>query len=363
MAARLVPIARNFALSREVFTVGSRDVRSGCVAPGAHRLLRFDVLCHNAGDTDLVIGPPSARPDLFEYSTIDQRYYLHDFVHVALADAAGEIVAEGHKRSFCLMDLERIDPGARQTQQFHDCNTNQGISAGWADVYRARLPCQYLVVDDVPDGRYQLRIEIDAQRVLPDGPDSTLTLALELAGDTVAVVTPEAPAPLPGADSPTQPLPMVTDPLPPPPYIGRELSPLEVFAHVVVDSADPQAAARYLAPGFVGHGVALDRGDHALDAAGYRAVLDELVAAFSGLRTALGPQLTERDWIAAAWSRTGLHVGPFGGLAATRRPVEIRGVSIARIERGRIAEQWDVVDPSWLLGIGAARVTALEPPE
>jgi hypothetical protein len=42
MSARLIPIVRNLIVAREVFTVGSRDVLHGCVAPGPHRL-RFDM--------------------------------------------------------------------------------------------------------------------------------------------------------------------------------------------------------------------------------------------------------------------------------------------------------------------------------
>jgi len=189
MTARLVPIVRNFVLSQEVFTVGSPDVIDGCITPGAHRLLRFDVLCHNSGDTDLVVGPPTARPDLFAVSAVDRRYYLDDFVHVALEDAAGAQVAVGRKRSFCLVDIERIDAGARGTPQFTDCNSNQGISAGWADLYPARLKCQYIVIDSVPDGTYTLRVRIDAQRILPDeAGNSSVTTRLRLGGDAVTAV-------------------------------------------------------------------------------------------------------------------------------------------------------------------------------
>jgi hypothetical protein len=187
MGARLVPIVRNFTISQEVFTIGSRDVLDGCITPGAHRLLRFDVLCHNSGDADIVVGAPSARPDLFKFSTVDGRYYLHDFVHVALEDDAGNPVAAGRKRSFCLVDVERIDPWARAKPQFTECNVWQGISAGWADLYPAHLKCQYVMIDGVADGTYTLRVSIDAQRVLPDAPGaSSVAVRLHLAGNTVA---------------------------------------------------------------------------------------------------------------------------------------------------------------------------------
>lgn len=42
----------------------------------------------------------------------------------------------------------------------------QGISAGWADAHRRHLPWQYIVIDDVPDGDYRLRVDVYAARVL-----------------------------------------------------------------------------------------------------------------------------------------------------------------------------------------------------
>jgi hypothetical protein len=342
MAARILPIVRNLTVSTEEFTVGSRDVLDGCVATGPHRLLRFDILCHNAGDADLVLEPPGTRPDLFEFSPEDGRYRLRDFVHVALEDAAGNPIGESHKRSFCLIDVERIEPGAREAPQFTDCNVRQGISAGWADVYRRHLPCQYVVIDEVPDGDYRLRVDVDAPRVVPGAGVASLTVALRLDGDTVALRE-TAPAP------------------PPPP---RTEWPLEALAHDVLDAADLSAVPLYLAPGFLGHGlVPFDGAAGPIDAAGYRSLLADQLAAFAEIRTVFGLRIVERDWIARSWTRTALHVGAYHGAPATQRPVEVRGVTVARIERGQLAEQWDVVDAGWLAALGGTRLSALEPAE
>jgi len=366
MSARLVPIVRNFVISHDVFTIGSPDVRDGCITPGSHRLLRFDVLCHNAGDTDIVLGPPSARPDLFAFSEVDHRYYLHDFVHVVLEDAAGARVAVGRKRGVCLIDVERIDAWARETPQFTDCNVSQGISAGWADLYRASLKCQYAVIDDVPDGTYTLRVSIDAQRILPDDAgNSSLMVQLRLGGDTVTAVGGGSVVAPPPARTPARviaPLPgaSIGKNRPDDPSSGL----LEDFAHEVIDAGDLSAAQRYLAPSFLGHGVSLlDPGADPIDLTTYTALLRELSAAFDGVRTTFGTSLVERDWVAASWTRRGVHVGHYGGLPPSRRSIEINGVSIARLEHGRIAEQWDVVYVGWWIAIGRAGISALEPPE
>ncbi len=372
MTARLVPIVRNFAISYDVFTVGSPDVRGGCITPGEHRLLRFDVLCHNAGDTDIVLGEPSSRPDLFAFSQDDRRYYLPDFVHVVLEDAAGTQVSVGHKR-VCLIDVERIDAWGRDTPQFTDCNVNQGISAGWADLYRASLKCQYVVIDGVPDGTYTLRVSIDAQRILPgDAGDSSLMVQLRLAGDTVtavgggSVVAPSpawTPAPLVAPSPVWTPAPLVApSPAWTPASVVAPHGLLEDFAHEVIDAGDLSAAQRYLAPSFLGHGVSLlDPGADPIDLTTYTALLRELSAAFDGVRTTFDTSFAENDWVAASWTRRGVHVGPYGGLPPSRRSIEINGVSIARLEHGRIAEQWDVVDLGWWIAMGGVQISALEP--
>jgi predicted ester cyclase len=205
--------------------------------------------------------------------------------------------------------------------------------------------------------------------VLSDGPEvSSMTAQLDLEGDTVALLGTE-PVPVPGPTllpppPPPRPAPAPPSTPSPPPGGSTRLSPLEAFARFVIDAADPAAASRYLTPSFLGHGlILLDRGEGATDIATYRSLLGELFAAFAGFRTTFGVRFGEHDWIAASWTRTALHVGPYAGLPASRRSIEIRGVSIVRIERERIAEQWDVVDASWLSMIAGTEINALEPPD
>jgi hypothetical protein len=42
----------------------------GYVTAREHKLLRFFIELHNVGDTDLVIGSPQNRPDLFVHSDV-----------------------------------------------------------------------------------------------------------------------------------------------------------------------------------------------------------------------------------------------------------------------------------------------------
>lgn len=192
MGVNLVTIVRNFRISHETFAADSHDVQDGCVTPGAHRIMRFDFLSHNAGDADLVVGSPAARPDLFVFSTAHGHYHLRDFNEFKLFDKAGHQVEIGHKQAFCLIDIERKHPLARADAQFTDCNANQGISAGWADLYNASLPCQYIVIDGLADGDYTLQSTTNSKHVVTEDcyGDNIMWTGLRIRGDTVTEIAP-----------------------------------------------------------------------------------------------------------------------------------------------------------------------------
>ena len=70
------------------------------------------------------------------------------------------------KQGFCLVDTEKMDPDAGP-QRFGGCEY-QGISAGWADLYKRDLACQFIVIGNIPDGEYTLRSTTNAQRVIEE---------------------------------------------------------------------------------------------------------------------------------------------------------------------------------------------------
>jgi Lysyl oxidase len=154
MGVNLVPIVRQFQIDTRFFSAGSCAVAEGCVVPGMRKLLRFDFLCWNAGDADLSIGSPAAHPEWYEFSPCHGHYHLKDFNGYKLFDCSGREVT-GNKQAFCMIDIERLS-GGPASPQFQDCNNDQGISAGWADVYHRGLDCQWIDVTGLPDGDYVL---------------------------------------------------------------------------------------------------------------------------------------------------------------------------------------------------------------
>lgn len=192
MGVNLVTRVRNFAISTQTFTANDHDVQDGCVTPGSHRIMRFDFLSYNAGSSDLVIGSPASRPDLFVWSAGHGHYHLRDFNEFLLFDANGALATIGYKQAFCAIDIERIGPNASASGRFHECNSNQGISSGWADVYSSGLPCQYIVIDGVPNGDYTLQSTTNAKHVVGEDcfGDNTEWTGLRITGNNVSEIAP-----------------------------------------------------------------------------------------------------------------------------------------------------------------------------
>lgn len=136
-----------------------------CVeAAGPRVLLRFDTVTANIGDADLVVGPPpplGVSDDTFAWSPCHGHHHVLGYATYELRDADGVVVA-GHKQSFCLHDVQAVRPEAASNH--YDC-LNQGMSAGWADVYSKTLPCQWIDVTGI-SGELELRVEVNAARKL-----------------------------------------------------------------------------------------------------------------------------------------------------------------------------------------------------
>lgn len=152
MGVNLVPIVRRFQIQTQTFASDHCAVVEGCASPGPRKLLRFDFLCWNAGDVDLRMGSPSQNPQWYEFSPCHRHYHLKQFNGYKIYDCRGR-ERKGNKQAFCLEDSEKLSAG-RRTAQFHNCNSNQGISAGWADLYGRGLDCQWIDITGLADGEY-----------------------------------------------------------------------------------------------------------------------------------------------------------------------------------------------------------------
>jgi steroid delta-isomerase-like uncharacterized protein len=101
---------------------------------------------------------------------------------------------------------------------------------------------------------------------------------------------------------------------------------------------NPDAVDQYYADDFVLHdpppGVAGDR-------EGLKLLISGYLSAFPDLKVTNAQQLADGDHLVSRWTATGTHTGELMGIPATGKRINTHGISIVRIENGKIAEVWN----------------------
>lgn len=78
----------------------------------------------------------------------------------------------------------------------------------------------------------------------------------------------------------------------------------------------------------------------------YRA---ELGAAFSDMSIAIEDTIAEGDKVVSRWTMSWTHTGEFRGISATGKQATFSGMSIHRIEGGKVVEDWSNSDSLGLM--------------
>jgi predicted ester cyclase len=115
------------------------------------------------------------------------------------------------------------------------------------------------------------------------------------------------------------------------------------FIETVWNGNNADAADRFLTPNYRDH--AYNGGD----AKALKAVIRELGAAFPDQRQAIDDLVATDDRVMVRIRLQATHTGTFRSLAPTGRAVDVRVARWFRIEDGRIAEHWALLDTSSLL--------------
>ena len=92
----------------------------------------------------------------------------------------------------------------------------------------------------------------------------------------------------------------------------------------------------YLSEDFVGHGFGADDGD--LET--YEAWYDLVTGAFPDVTFELEEVFGDETMVATTWTATGTHDGAFMGIEPTGNRGTVRGITVHRIEDGKIVEGW-----------------------
>lgn len=114
----------------------------------------------------------------------------------------------------------------------------------------------------------------------------------------------------------------------------------------VIDGENPALAAQYFAEHYLNH----DRtGGGQLGLAGLTTSLQSAFTEFSGISTTIEEQIGEDDIVVSRWSRTAKNIGPYRGLPATGKAVTQSGITVSRINDGKVVEEWEAKDMAALL--------------
>jgi hypothetical protein len=145
-------------ITTETFSATDCAVVEQAVPEGTHKLLRFSTETRNIGTADLVLGNP-ANNSSFVWGSCHGHYHFNSFAAYRLLNTAGQVVRTGNKVGFCLMDISRHNTAANPSPRYN-CS-NQGIQAGWADIYSSNLTGQWIVITGLAAGSYILEVEVD----------------------------------------------------------------------------------------------------------------------------------------------------------------------------------------------------------
>ena len=191
-------LAGLLTVSEEKVSQSSCTLQEGFVdSPGWHSLLRFTTSTPNIGPGALVIGNPAACGALFEISSCHGHLHFKEYAdyrfwtpggydtwvamrdlttptnsgvnaaYLAQATKSRQLLV-GRKMGFCMIDSVRYSGAGNATPTFHSCLMNQGLSAGWSDLYGANLDGQYVDLENLKEGLYVLEVHVNAEQLLPE---------------------------------------------------------------------------------------------------------------------------------------------------------------------------------------------------
>jgi predicted ester cyclase len=83
--------------------------------------------------------------------------------------------------------------------------------------------------------------------------------------------------------------------------------------------------------------------------AGVRANVEKYLAGFPGGAITVDDQIVEGDKVATRWTGRGTQTGEIAGIAPTGKEATISGLTISRLEDGKVVEEWTTWDTLGML--------------
>jgi len=188
---------------------GRLEVRSGAEDREAGRQKVYQRIYSDTGTyRDVLAGS-------FVYHEAHQHIHFDDFALYTLqpVNAPGASQRTSAKTTFCIMDTNHIDAGlagSPSSPGYTTCDASvQGMSVGWGDEYGSHLDGQSIDVTGLPDGSYNLKIEVDPKNriVESDESDNVSNQVVKKSGDSITPVPSPDPTAAPTPDSTVAPTP------------------------------------------------------------------------------------------------------------------------------------------------------------
>jgi steroid delta-isomerase-like uncharacterized protein len=114
------------------------------------------------------------------------------------------------------------------------------------------------------------------------------------------------------------------------------------FAEDILNANSVDMVEEIYAPNYVGHDPAMPEDVHGVE--GVKEFYEMYINAFPDAEITIEDQVAEGDTVATRWTARGTHQGELLGVPPSGNRVEVAGVTISRIEGGKIVEDWDNYD-------------------
>ena len=156
-----------------VFSADSCELIEGSInAAGVRRILRFDTVLINGGQT-LFVGSPTDRKGeyyrVFEFSPCHNHYHITGFADYRLLNMDRTLAIAGHKQAFCFISSFKYSNDLNGQDKPNFSCSNQGIASGYGDWYYKQLSGQWIDITGVPKGDYIVQVTINAAGTFPEG--------------------------------------------------------------------------------------------------------------------------------------------------------------------------------------------------
>jgi predicted ester cyclase len=73
---------------------------------------------------------------------------------------------------------------------------------------------------------------------------------------------------------------------------------------------------------------------------GVKDFVQQYLGAFSDGRITVDEQIAEGDMVATRWTGRGTHDGELMGIAPTRKQATVSGITMSRLQNGKVVEEW-----------------------